>query len=96
MALFRLPFAAAAVLLMGAGAVQATEPSPARQRVYVCERPTPARHVVHQEHGRMAFVTAKQLLSDVPVSEEPRCITAAQLERLRTLSAQRSRMVASR
>ena len=75
-------------------AAQAGERS--KPQVYVCENPTPAKAVVHREHGRMTFVSAERLLNERTPAAKPRCITEAQLERYRELSAQRTRVVASR
>lgn len=92
-------FAAAAALL-AAGSAIAAEPAarvPAdKAQVLVCDRPTPAGHVKHRQHGRMDFVSAQQLLADPAPSAKPRCITRAELERYATLYAQRTRELASR
>ena len=91
--------AAAAALL--ATAVAATAGTPAgvsadKAQVLVCERPTPAKHVLHHEHGRMEFVSARRLLADPKPSAKPRCITRAELARYQVMYAQRTQAVASR
>ena len=102
MSLIRIALAASAALLTTNGSAYAADP-PARadkQAVYVCERPTPAQHVVHPEHGRLQFVSARELLSDAKPAAKPAakpvCMTAAELERYRTLFDQRSQTIASR
>lgn len=93
MRLFRLVLAAAATLSM-ASTVQAGDS--AKPQLFVCERPTPAKHVIHRDHGRLAFVSAERLLNERAAPSRPRCITGAELTRYRTLAAQRTRTIASR
>ena len=97
MSMFSLATAASVALLAVAGAASAGQPVALdKAAVYVCERPTLTRHVTHRDHGRMSFVSARQLLTDPAPTAKPRCITAEELARYKALTAQRTQTIASR
>lgn len=67
---------------------------PQTQRVlYVCEATPQTRRAFRIEHGRVVYMTAEEVLAAQTRAErwqEPRCITAAELERLETMRTTRA------